>query len=182
MAEREAEEQRSLQFWAEVRVWQRDQQSTIPLRIDETAQYVPLRETRDAGDTGAGCLLVGQWVWCYNAIGDRVYVETRDRNIQCVRGRVGSYYLCSPPPACTIISVTRQGDKVHTHTHTHTHTHMLDKRNFWIGSRGSGQPRQYYADARRIRIYSCEHSTRWASTRRVFRLGVPGRFQPYWLR
>ena len=55
MAEREAEEQRSLQFWVQVRVWQRDQQSTIPLRIDETAQYVPLRETHDAGDTGAGC-------------------------------------------------------------------------------------------------------------------------------
>ena len=116
--ETDAEEQRSLQFWAQVRVWHRGHLSMIPLGIDKTAQYVPLRETHDAGDTGAGCLLVGQWVWCYNAIGDRVYVETRDRNIQCVRGRVGSYYLCSPPPACAVISLTRQGDKEHTHTHS----------------------------------------------------------------
>ena len=134
MAEREAEEQRSLQFWAQVRVWQRDQQSTIPLRIDETARYVPLRDAHDAGDTGASRLMVGQWVWCHDAIGDRVYVETRDRNIQCVKGRVGSYYLCSPPPACTVISVSRQGDN--------ELMHMLDKRDFWIGGRGSGQPQR----------------------------------------
>ncbi len=106
-------------------------------------------------------------------------VETRDRNIQCVRGRVGSYYLCSPPPACTIISVTRQGDKVHTPTHTHTHTHMLDKRNFWIGSRGSGQPWQYYADARRIRIRSCEHTEPdWPQPGAYFALVFRGAFSP----
>ena len=58
-----AEEQRSLQFWAQVRVWHRGHLSMIPLGIDTTAQYVPLRETHDAGDTGAGRLLTGQWVW-----------------------------------------------------------------------------------------------------------------------
>ncbi len=56
----EAEEQRSLQFWAQVRVWHRGHPSRIPLGIDTTAQSVPLRETHDAGDTGAGRLLTGQ--------------------------------------------------------------------------------------------------------------------------